>query len=160
MDIPTSTESQQYTFSLDANEQRQEYISNSLRAFNQPHVSPLWQARPQPQAPLQIYVLDDHSAVLGGLTGRTNSIPEWLEIVNLWVAEHVRRHGLGRELMRRAEEEAKQHGCRYARLATSDYQAPEFYYKLGYTLYGKLENCPRGETVYYFCKELFVIATE
>lgn len=48
--------------------------------------------------------------------------------------------------------------CRYARLATSDYQAPAFYRKLGYQLYGQLENCPAGETVYYFYKELLEIA--
>ena len=51
-------------------------------------------------------------------------------------------------------EEAKKRGCHYARLATGDYQAPDFYRKVGYRLYGELENCPRGETVYYFCKEL------
>jgi len=49
---------------------------------------------------------------------------------------------------------ASQRGCRYARLATSDYQAPEFYPKLGYTRYGALANCPPGETVSYFWKPL------
>ncbi len=91
---------------------------------------------------------------MGGLVGRTNEIPEWLEVSALWVAEDKRGQGIGRRLMRLAEKEGKRRGCRYARLATGDYQAPDFYRKAGYRLYGKLEDCPRGETVYYFCKEL------
>ena len=152
--MATDAASQQYTFSLDVNHERQAYVTEQLRAFNQSHTSPLWQAPPQAPAPLHIYILDGHGAVLGGLIGRTNAIPEWLEVATIWVADHVRHQGLGRELMRRAEEEAKQRGCRYVRLATSNYQAPTFYRKLGYELYGTLENCPRGETVYLFSKEL------
>ena len=56
--------------------------------------------------------------------------------------------------MMQAEQEARRRGCRYARLATGNYQAPDFYPKLGYVLYGTLENCPAGVTVYYFYKEL------
>ena len=56
--------------------------------------------------------------------------------------------------MERVEHEACQRGCRYARLASSDFQSPEFYQKLSYTLYRKLDTCPPGETVFYFQKEL------
>jgi GNAT superfamily N-acetyltransferase len=56
--------------------------------------------------------------------------------------------------MERAEREALRRGCHYARLATGNFQAPVFYQKLGYTLYGTLENCPPGETVFYFWKKL------
>ena len=72
----------------------------------------------------------------------------------IWVDETLRRQGFGRQLLERAEKEARMRDCRYARLATSDYQAPGFYQKLGYTLYGQLENCPPGETAYYFWKDL------
>jgi GNAT superfamily N-acetyltransferase len=98
--------------------------------------------------------LDDKGFVVGGLIGRTNEIPEWLEVSVIWVAEDKRGQGTGHHLMGLAEEEAKRRGCRYARLATGDYQAPDFYRRVGYRLYGKLGNCPRGDTVYYFYKEL------
>ena len=98
--------------------------------------------------------LDQEQTVVGGLIGRTHSIPEWLEVSVVWVDEAWRGRGLGRELMMRAEQEARRRSCRYARLATSDFQAPDFYRKLGYALYGTLENCPRGVTVYYFRKDL------
>jgi GNAT superfamily N-acetyltransferase len=72
----------------------------------------------------------------------------------IWVEARAREQGIGRELMKRAEEEALRRGCLYARTCTSDYQAPRFYEKLGYSLYGKLENCPPGETCYYYRKDL------
>lgn len=56
--------------------------------------------------------------------------------------------------MRQAEQAAVAQGCRYARLATSHYQAPGFYAKLGYIQYGYLENCPPGEHLAYFWKPL------
>ena len=92
----------------------------------------LWSNSPHPGALLEIYALDAGGGLVGGLIGETNAIPEWLEISILWVAEEGRRQGIGRQLMGLAEEEAKKRGCRYARLATSDYQAPEFYLKTGY----------------------------
>jgi ribosomal protein S18 acetylase RimI-like enzyme len=68
--------------------------------------------------------------------------------------ESYRRSGLGRRLMDESEDEARRLGCRYARVITSDFQAPGFYQKLGYAVYGTLENCPPGETVYYLWKQL------
>ena len=60
----------------------------------------------------------------------------------------------GGGFVQQAEQEVMARGCRYARLATSDYQAPGFYEKMGYTVYGKLDNCPPGITNYYFSKAL------
>jgi hypothetical protein len=56
--------------------------------------------------------------------------------------------------MAQGKQEGARRGCRYARLAPSDYQAPEFHARLGYTRYGLLANCPPGETVSYFWKPL------
>ncbi len=105
-------------------------------------------------SPLHIFVSDESGNLIGGIIGRTHAIREWLEVLVLWVEEGHRRVGLGKTLMQKAEEEAQARGCLYARLATSDYQAPEFYYAIGYDLYGKLENCPPGNTVFYFHKTL------
>ena len=142
-----------YTFDSTVNEEREDYITKGLVAFNLAHSKAYTDEQYSPQ-PLHLYVLNSAGTVLGGLVGRTHSIPFWLEVSIIWVDEQVRHQGLGRQLMGRAEHEARSRGCRYARLATSDYQAPEFYQGLGYKLYGKLENCPPGETVFYFWKEL------
>jgi ribosomal protein S18 acetylase RimI-like enzyme len=143
----------QYIFDQTISEQREDYITNQLVAFNQAQSTalPIGQHRP---LPLHLYALDQAGTVLGGLVGKTHALPLWFQISVLWVDEGMRHHGLGRQLMQQAEQEACQRGCRYARLATSNFQAPAFYEKLGYILYGTLENCPPGETVYYFWKEL------
>jgi ribosomal protein S18 acetylase RimI-like enzyme len=148
---PTSP---QYTITSEASTLLSDNLVAELRRFNQGKASPLWEKRPRPAESLQFYLLDAKGNLIGGIQGRTHQIPEWLEITVLWVAEEMRKQGLGRELMHMAEDEARARGCRYARLATSEYQAPGFYRKLGYREYGMLENCPREETVYYFCKEL------
>ena len=56
--------------------------------------------------------------------------------------------------MEQGEAEAVRRGCLYARLSTGHHQAPGFYEKIGYVLYGKLENCPPGDTSYYYRKDL------
>ncbi len=105
-------------------------------------------------APLHIYVLDETQQFVGGLVARTHAIRSWLEITVLWVDEGFRGAGIGRNLIERAEDEARRRGCSFSRLASSDYQAPEFYEKLGYSVYGRLEGCPPGEVAFYFCKKL------
>lgn len=143
----------QYTFDQNVSEQRDDFITNQLIAFNEAHSTALAIGQYEAQ-PSHIYALDADGTVVAGLVGRTHSLPTWLEVSVIWSDERVRHQGLGRQLMERAENEARQRGCRYARTATSNYQAPEFYRKLGYQLYGTLENCPPGETVFYFWKEL------
>ena len=147
------TSSDQYVFDHTISEQREEYLTNHLIAFNQIHSTALPIEHVDPSQ-LQISLLDRTGAVLGGLIGRTHTIPQWLEISIIWVDEPLRQRGLGRQLMEEAEHEARQRSCHYARVATSDFQAPAFYQKLGYILYGKLENCPPGETVFYWWKDL------
>lgn len=131
----------------------EEEIIHRLVAYNLRHTA-TQPAAPQPPQPLQLFARDDSGALVGGLIARTHSIPFWLEVSILWVDEARRGQGLGRRLMEQCEQAAIQRGCRYARLATSDYQAPEFYPKLGYTRYGLLADCPPGETVSYYCKPL------
>ncbi len=147
------TSSDQYVFDHTINEQRDDYLTNQLITFNQTHSTALPIEHVDP-SPLQISLLARTGTVLGGLVGRTHAIPQWLEISIIWLDEPFRRHGLGRQLMEEAEREARQRGCHYARVATSDFQAPAFYQKLGYILYGTLDNCPPGETVFYLWKHL------
>ncbi|GCE07221.1 GNAT family N-acetyltransferase [Dictyobacter aurantiacus] len=143
----------QYVFDHAVNEQREDYLTNQLIAFNQSHSTALPIERVEP-LPLQISLLDRTGMLLGGLVGRTHTIPQWLEISIIWIDESMREQGFGRLLMEEAEHEARQRGCHYARVATGNFQAPAFYQKLGYRLYGKLENCPPGETVFYLWKHL------
>jgi ribosomal protein S18 acetylase RimI-like enzyme len=145
-----------FRFLADCNESHREHVTEKLKEFNRVHMEALLETSEDvlPSAPVEIYVQTAEETIIAGLVGRTNSIRSWLEITVLWVAESYREQGLGRELMERAENEARRRGCRYARLATSDFQAPGFYQKLGYRLYGTLENCPPGVNNFYYVKDL------
>lgn len=77
-----------------------------------------------------------------------------MEILTLWVDDSIRGQGWGTKLMQAAEDEGVKRGADFAYTNTFSWQAPEFYQKLGYTLYGKLENFPEGDTLSYFRKDL------
>lgn len=143
----------QIIFDMNLDEQRTNELTQHLMTFNRIHFAQ-WEQNHHAQspAPLHIFALNQQGVMIGGLTGRTHAIYTWLEISMIWVNEEWRRKGIGKELMQQAEAEAHKRGCLYARLATSQYQAPGFYEKVGYVLYGKLENCPPGEISFYYYK--------
>src|SRR5215218_378171 len=86
---------------------------------------------------LAIFVRDDAGQIVAGING--DMWAGYLEIKNLWVHEDQRGQGLGRRLLLAAEQQARAHGCTQVLLDTHDFQAPEFYIKLGYTVLGTFE---------------------
>jgi ribosomal protein S18 acetylase RimI-like enzyme len=90
--------------------------------------------------------------MLAGLIGNTHG--NWLTIKFLWVSEKLRRQSIGSQLLKKAEETAKERGCQYAFLDTFSFQAPEFYKKYGYKEQFKLEEYPLKGKRYYFTKTL------
>jgi GNAT superfamily N-acetyltransferase len=79
-----------------------------------------------------------NGSVVGGLIGSTSY--GWLLIKVLWVDEAHRGRGLGKKLMARAEEKAREIGCHGAWLDTSNPGAMRFYTRLGYEVFGELSN--------------------
>src|SRR6516162_4989777 len=78
----------------------------------------------------------------------------WLHVKTLAVATPARGHGFGKELMKRAELYAVERGCTDAFLDTFSFQARPFYEKLGYRVFGTLENHPAGHQHYFMTKRL------
>lgn len=135
------------------NEQDEADLTDRLTSFNLAQASAAWSS-PETMRSVTIGVRNGAGSLVGGLIGRTHAIPFWLDISVLWVDQAARGRGLGAALVRRAEAIALERHCRHARLASSQYQAPTFYLKLGYVEYGRLDDCPPGETVYYLRKDL------
>ena len=79
-----------------------------------------------------VYVRDDKGVMLGGLIGVRKG--DWLNIDYLWVSETVRGSGVGSQLIKTAEEEARRKGCKHALVDTASFQARPFYEKQGYQL--------------------------
>ena len=72
----------------------------------------------------------------------------------LYVDQQFRKEGIGRELMKRAEALALEQGCDVIYLDSFDYQAPGFYEKLGFEIFGKLEDYPPGHQRFYLRKRI------
>ena len=79
---------------------------------------------------------------------------EWFHLDLLWVKEELRGQGYGHRLLMRAEEEARQRGAKNVFLDTFSFQAPEFYKKYGYHIFGELHNYPPGHQRYFLTKQL------
>ena len=101
--------------------------------------------------PLTI-TLREGSKIVGGLVGET--FLGWLYVSALWVADDYGRQGYGTRIMQAAEQEARRRGARGVYLDTLSFQAPEFYAKLGYREFGKLEDFPAGQSRHWLAKAL------
>jgi N-acetylglutamate synthase-like GNAT family acetyltransferase len=102
---------------------------------------------------IAFFLLDETGAIAGGVFGKYGSFG-WLYISALWVSETVRENGHGTRLMNNIEQEARKNGCTNAYLDTFSFQAPEFYKKLGYTVFGELEDFPAGHSRIFMRKTL------
>jgi GNAT superfamily N-acetyltransferase len=102
--------------------------------------------------PLAIFVRDQRGQIVAGING--GMWGGYLEIKNLWVHEDLRGQGIGRRLLLAAEQQARARGCNQALLDTHDFQAPEFYKKLGYSVFGVFEGIGGRYNRYYLRKQL------
>jgi GNAT superfamily N-acetyltransferase len=97
-------------------------------------------------------VRDEARNTLGGAVG--SSYYGWLAIDLLWLPEMLRGTGLGMQVMRLSEAEARARGCTGIRLDTYSFQARGFYEKIGFSLFGTLPDHPPGHTRYWLAKRL------
>jgi GNAT superfamily N-acetyltransferase len=104
--------------------------------------------------PVAFFLRDESGEVLGGLLG--DIWADWLHVRTLAIAAPARGRGFGRELMQRAELYAVERGCTDAFLDTFSFQARPFYEKLGYRVFGMLEDHPAGHQHYFMRKQLQV----
>jgi GNAT superfamily N-acetyltransferase len=90
--------------------------------------------------------------VVGGIIGATYW--GWFYINLMWLKEEFRGKGYGEQLLAQAEAEALRRGAKHAYLDTFTFQAPGFYEKYGYEVFGELEGFPQGHTRFFMRKDL------
>ncbi|MCR6671518.1 GNAT family N-acetyltransferase [Devosia ginsengisoli] len=93
---------------------------------------------------------DDGQPVIGGLYGY--QLFDWLFIQYLGVPASMQGKGVGQELMARAEAWARGRGLAGMWLDTFAFQARPFYEKLGFSVFGEIEDHPRGSSRYFLNK--------
>ena len=81
----------------------------------------------------------------------------WMHIDILWVDENFRKKGIGSQLLKAAEEEARKRGCHSVHVDTMSWQAPDFYKKHGYKIISELNDIPKGNKKYHLIKELNIL---
>ena len=97
---------------------------------------------------LAVFIRDAHDQIVGGIVGYT--CWSWLAIDFLWVKEDLRGQGFGKRLLEVAEKQALDAGCLQALVDTFDFQAPGFYERHGYVLFGALDGfAGRYRRLYY-----------
>ena len=101
---------------------------------------------------VRLAIRADDGSLIAGLLG----LCYWniLHVDLLWVDPEHRRAGCGKALLQRAEEIALERGCNVVYLFTYSFQAPVFYKKQGYEVFGTLENAPAEFSTTWFAKHL------
>ncbi len=125
-------------------------LMSGLVEFNESRVGP--DPVRDPENHVCIVIRDRAGKVRGGAQGV--AVGAWLALDLVWVEEAFRQHGLGSRLLNEAEVEGRRRGCKWAVLATFDYQAPGFYSRRGYVEYARMEDFPWGHTRYQLRKAL------
>lgn len=109
-------------------------------------------AGPYNEQDMWIVARDDDGRAIGGLKGVSEY--SWLFVAWLWICFEHRKQGLGEKLLARAEEQARQRGCIGVYLDSFTFQAPDFYKRLGYEEFGRIEDFPPGHSRVWLKKRL------
>ena len=115
-----------------------------LRAYN------ISQAGDPGIRPVAILLTDENGNDVGGLWGKT--VYDWLFVELLAVPEEHRGRNFGTALMLEAERIARANGCVGIWLDTYEFQACGFYEKLGFEVFGSLEDHPVGHRRFFLRK--------
>ena len=102
---------------------------------------------------LDVLVRDpENGEIVGGILGRSSLGMFFLDL--FYLPKHLRRGGLGSQLIAQAEDEARRRGCTTAFVYTVTFQAPGFYEKHGYRRFGEIACPPDGATRIFLSKPL------
>ena len=127
-------------------EEKLETIRAGMRRFTESRVP--WEE----YSDLALLAHEDDGKLVGAALGETGR--GWLHVSVVWVVEASRGQRLGSSLVKAMEAEAIRRGCRAAYLDTFSYQAKPFYEKLGYEVFGTLDDYPPGHQRFYMRKKL------
>ncbi len=131
---------------LDSEEQK--YIGDKLSQFNKDSAPSDYKKH---RINVDLALKDESGNLVGGLIGMIYR--HCLFIDTLWIDESLRGLGYGKELVKNAEQTARENACVFIHLDTFSFQAPDFYERLGFEVFGVLDEYP-GELKRYYMKKM------
>ena len=102
--------------------------------------------------PFAIFIRNKEGKIIAGSNG--SIIFGSIYTDQLWVDPNLRGRGVGKKLMKVTHEYGKKHGCSLATVTTMDFQAPDFYQKLGYKIDFSREGYSKGASCIFMSKKL------
>lgn len=105
-----------------------------------------------PNDDISFILRDDTGEIVGGITA--NMFWHHIHIDFLWVDKRFRKEGYGSILLKKLEDFAREKACRLIYLDSFSFQAPGFYQKNGYEVFGKIDDHPKGYDLYFLQKRL------
>jgi len=130
---------------IDAHEQDVEYIESRVKEYNKAKA---------PSAPTEYLAacIKENDEVVGEVLAEIH-FGNVLFIDILWVNEKCRGKGYATALMNHVENLALEKGCKLSHVSTYEFQALGFYKKLGYAVFGYMDDVPLGYKDYYMQKK-------
>jgi GNAT superfamily N-acetyltransferase len=105
-----------------------------------------------PGIDVRLALRDEEEQIVGGLLASTTVRVMALE--QLWVDAEYRGKGFGKKLLAEAERIAAEHGCIAVQGSCLSFQAPEFFFGLGYDSFGTVEVYLDGHIEHLLSKPL------
>lgn len=125
------------------------YVNNELNKYNK-------QAAPYNKRAIvkdvNLALRDNEGKICGGLIGTIYRF--CLTIETLWICEEYRKLGYGQKILDEAEKIARSNNCTFIHLDTYSFQAPKFYFKNGYEVFGVIDEYTDGIKRYYLKKKI------
>lgn len=100
-----------------------------------------------------IIVVKKNQQIIGG--GIAYSSLYYIGYIDtLWVDEKFRNQSIGTKILSLLESKLRGYGCELCHLDTFNFQAPVFYKKNGYEIFGELHHKKQNITEYFLKKDL------
>jgi GNAT superfamily N-acetyltransferase len=121
-----------------------DFIQDKLRTYNRRYITDYQD--------FVYFLKSDSGKIYGGIAASKDN--QRMTVDYLWVDEPVRSQGYGTKLLKHIENIARENKCTLVWLSTFGFQAPDFYIKNGYEVFGVLEKCISGYSQFFFKKSL------
>ncbi|WP_025850892.1 GNAT family N-acetyltransferase [Paenibacillus ehimensis] len=129
---------------VDSGSDEYRFVRNQLLAYNLKNVDASFEF-------INFVVKNGSQEIIGGLFSRR--FGEGIFIEMLWIDEGSRKLGLGSRLLQEIEQAGRRQDVKFIYLDTFSFQAPDFYSKHGFEVFGTLEDFPVQGCKKYFLKK-------